>query len=87
MKWLITESSNEELAMKTFVRLLNLPSSIRGMTVTDPDGNYNVYINQNLAHEMQAQTYLHEVNHIKNNDFQEDKPIGILEHKAKYRNN
>ena len=70
--------------MNTITRLLKLPPSVRGLTITDPDGNYNIYINQNHAHEMQVETALHEFAHIKNDDFHKDKPVAILESKAKY---
>jgi hypothetical protein len=58
---------------------------VRGLTVTDPDGNYNVYINRNLAYEMQAKTFLHENKHIKNNDLYSDGPVAALEQRVNYR--
>lgn len=67
--------------MEIIVRLLSLPPSTRGVTVPDQDGNYNIYINQNLTYEMQLTTYLHELEHIKNNDFQSDKPVAQIESK------
>lgn len=67
--------------MGIIVRLLSLPPSTRGVTVLDQDGNYNIYINQNLAYEMQKQVYIHELKHIKNNDFQSDKPVAQIESK------
>ena len=70
--------------MNTFVRLINLPVTVRGLTVTDPDGNYNVYINQNLAFEMQTQTFVHESKHIENNDLYSNEPVVVLENRADY---
>ncbi|NMB40608.1 MAG: hypothetical protein GX996_01550 [Firmicutes bacterium] len=70
--------------MNTFIRLINLPATVRGLTVTDPDGNYNVYINQNLAYEMQLKTVKHESNHIKNNDLYSNEPVIVLESRVNY---
>ena len=67
--------------MGIIVRLLPLPPNTRGVTIPDPDGNYNIYLNQNLAYEMQIQAYLHELSHIKENDFQSDKPVAQIESK------
>lgn len=70
--------------MNTFIRLINLPATVRGLTVTDPDGNYNVYINQNLAFEMQTKAFVHESKHIKNNDLYSSEPVVVLENRADY---
>ncbi|MGI6629369.1 MAG: hypothetical protein ACOX4H_02330 [Bacillota bacterium] len=70
--------------MDKIVRLIKLPASIRGLTVTDPDGNYNIYINRNLSHEMQVITYLHESAHIDNGDFESYAPVNFLEERIKY---
>ena len=67
--------------MSIFVRLAPLPLSVKGITVPAPDGTYNIYINQNLVFEMQKQVYIHELKHIKNNDFQSDKPVAQIESK------
>lgn len=71
--------------MCTFVRLIKLPCAVRGMTVTDPDGNYNVYINKNLSCELQIKTYEHEHNHIMCNDFFSSDQVVVLEHRADYK--
>lgn len=53
----------------TIVRYVDLPCSVRGVTVLDFDGNYNVYINSRLSYDVQQGALEHELNHIKNNDF------------------
>jgi len=70
--------------MNTFIRLIDLPVTVRGLTITDSDGNYNVYINQNMAYEMQSRIFLHENNHIKNNDLHSNHPVTVLEQRAKH---
>ena len=52
-----------------YVRLINLPSSVKGVTVLDENDDYNIYINQKLSPEQQKKVYEHEKNHIENGDF------------------
>lgn len=42
--------------MSLIVRPIGMPCSIRGLTVPDSDGNYNIYINVQLNYEMQKIT-------------------------------
>jgi len=53
-----------------FVRCLPLPTTIKGLTVLDSEGNYNVYLNSRLTYEANRATLQHELQHILNNDFQ-----------------
>lgn len=49
-----------------FIRgLINLPTTVRGVTVKDENDDYNVYINKNLCPEKQKAAIQHELNHIK----------------------
>lgn len=50
------------------VRLIALPCSVRGFTLADEDGNYNVYLNDRLSREMQRRVYKHELRHIARGD-------------------
>lgn len=58
-----------------FIRLLELPPTIRGATVLDSDGNYNVYINSLLGYDAQRKTARHELIHIKNEHFYDYEPV------------
>jgi len=71
--------------MNTIVRLVKLPMTIRGMIVSDPDGNYNVYINKNMSHEIQRLTYRHESEHIISGDLYSEESVMTLESRAKYK--
>lgn len=62
------------------VRLMDLP--VPGVTVTDPDGNYNMYINARLSFEGRRKVYKHEMNHIKKDHFSDDRPISEIEKEA-----
>ena len=65
--------------MSLIVRIIDLPSTIRGLTIPDEDGNYNVYLNAHLNRESQRRTLKHEIEHIKNNHFYSNKSVRFLE--------
>lgn len=54
------------------VRLVPLPSSIRGFTIPDENGDYNIYLNDQLFGDELNDAYDHEVEHIENGDFYDD---------------
>lgn len=51
------------------IREISLPYSVRAFTVPDEQGDYNVYINSSLSAEQRHRSFLHELRHIKRNDF------------------
>lgn len=53
-----------------YLRYISLPSTVKGLTVKDEAGNYNIYLNTRLTRESNQQTLQHEIQHIANNDFQ-----------------
>jgi len=52
-----------------FVRLVPMPSKCKGCVTRGIDG-YNIYINDSLPYELQVATFLHEMEHIRNGDFE-----------------
>jgi hypothetical protein len=52
-----------------YVRFINLPITVKGLTVVDETGFYNIYINSRLSYEEQERTKAHELEHIKRGDF------------------
>ena len=68
------------------VRVVGLPPAIRGTTVPDEDGDYNVYLNKNLSYEMQRLALKHELAHINNGDFGSDEYVSHLESRAEFYN-
>lgn len=62
-----------------FLRYLALPTTIKGLTVQDESGDYNVYLNSRLAYEANRQTLQHEIQHISNNDFDKFSHIKNIE--------
>lgn len=69
--------------MDTIVRIIGLPITVKGLTIPDEDGIFNVYINKDMSHEMQWITYQHEMTHIKNSDFSSNEPVVRLEEGVK----
>lgn len=61
------------------IRCIDLPCTIKGITVQDGNGFYNVYINAKLSEEAQKQALEHELTHIKRNDFYSFEPIQAIE--------
>ena len=51
------------------IRFIALPCSVKGVTVMDNDGFYNIYINSLLSREAQFEAIKHELEHINRADF------------------
>lgn len=63
------------------IRIIDMPTEIAGMTVVDADGNYNVYLNARRGDIKKA--LVHELSHIRRNDFYTSEHIGRVETIAK----
>lgn len=61
------------------VRILDLPAGVRGLTLLDEDGNYNIYINAKLDMAARLKAYDHEVEHIRRGDWQSNLPVFLIE--------
>ena len=61
------------------VRFAPFPLSVPALTAKDEDGHYNIYINCNLSDGMQKQALKHELEHIKQGDFESQEPLEIIE--------
>lgn len=57
--------------MSIYVRNIDLPASVKGVTVQDCDGNYNVYINNSLCDDAKLKICKHELKHINLMHFQD----------------
>lgn len=53
------------------VRLVDLPPRVRGF-VTKRDGEPVIVLNARLTREQNRKTYLHELRHIRNGDFEKE---------------
>ena len=67
-----------------FVRLLDLPPSVEGVTVPNDDGTFDIYINSLLSEERQREKLAHELEHIRKDHFYNDiKTVREVEAEAK----
>lgn len=63
-----------------FVRIIPFPVyTIGGMVMPNDDGTFSVYLNSRLSRERQKEALEHELDHIRNNDFYNGKPIQEVE--------
>jgi hypothetical protein len=60
--------------------MYNISSCIKGLVKEDTDGNYTVFINENLNHTAREKTVRHELRHIEKQHFrQQGRPVSELE--------
>lgn len=58
-----------------YIRGIELPLTVKGVTVLDADGNFNVYINTLLSYDTQWKATKHEIKHIKKDHFYDFEPV------------
>lgn len=61
------------------VYLIKLPGCVHGAVRVDADGFPSIYINDDLSPKAKKAALQHEMRHIKNDDFYNDKPIQEVE--------
>lgn len=61
------------------VVLADMPATIPGYSIANPDASYTIVINSRLNHEQQEQAYDHELFHIKNGDHNKQTNADALE--------
>lgn len=52
------------------VCFMELPSRVKGYVCKNEDDTHTIILNSRLTIEQNMETYLHELNHIENNDFE-----------------
>ena len=66
-----------------FVRLVELPRTVNGVTLPNDDGTFDIYLNSLLTEDEQKTALEHEVEHIIQDHFYNDvKPIRQIEAEA-----
>ena len=65
---------------------LNLPCKIKGFAVYNSiEDFYTIVLNSRLSHAQNIKTYIHELEHISNGDFNSNLSVGTLETLAHQR--
>ncbi|WP_312281175.1 hypothetical protein [Oscillibacter sp.] len=66
-----------------FIRYIDFPASVEGVTIPNNDGTFDIYINQRLCPKKQQLKLAHEIRHIRNDHFYNDiLPIRDIEREA-----
>ena len=65
-----------------FVRVIELPRTVRGVTVPNDDGTFSVYINALYDDETRRETLEHELTHLARDHFYRAGPIALQEAEA-----
>ena len=66
-----------------FVRLVELPRTVNGVTLPNDDGTFDIYLNSFLTEDEQKTALEHEIEHIIQDHFYNDvKPIRQIEAEA-----
>lgn len=61
-----------------YVEYHDLPTTIRGFSRETSEG-YVIVINSRMSSDMQLRAYKHELEHIKNDDFNSHKSVDVIE--------
>ena len=56
--------------MDIYTQTYELPGDVKGVLVEKPDDCYIIIINSLLSEEERVKTYLHEVKHLRQRDFE-----------------
>lgn len=66
-----------------YIFYITLPLAIRGVTLENKDGSYNIYINECLSFYEQRKALRHELSHINCNDLYCCENLVMIEQKAR----
>lgn len=62
-----------------FIRVVDLPPRVGGLVSPNPDGTYNLYLDEKQSRLQQIDSYIHEYLHMDNDDFYNGKSISEIE--------
>lgn len=60
-----------------------MPYTVRAMILPDPEGDYNVYVNDHLSDDAKEKAIAHELRHIQRNDTASEEDIKTIEEETK----
>lgn len=66
-----------------YVRMIELPINVRGVTIKNSDGSFDIYINSLLSPTKAKEALIHELTHVKKDHLYNDvKSIEVVEREA-----
>lgn len=54
---------------EVFVVMAELPATVKSFVIANVDQTYTIVINSRLSHEQNMKSYQHELDHIRNGDY------------------
>ena len=67
-----------------YVRLIELPRTVEGVTVPNGDGSFSIYINSLLSEAQRQETLRHELRHVERGHFYTEQDITVVEQEAEH---
>ena len=64
---------------RVIIRILDMPLHVKGMTVKDSEGDFNIYLNASIPDERRVEAFHHELDHIKEGHFYSHEDVINLE--------
>lgn len=65
-----------------FVRVLDLPPSVKGLVIPNDDGTFSIFINAIYDTKTQRKTLEHELEHLARDHFYKEQPVALQEAEA-----
>jgi len=62
-----------------FVTLVELPGTVRSFVIAHADQTYTIVLNSKLSHEQHLLSYQHELDHIRNGDYDKKCSVDMIE--------
>lgn len=62
------------------LHLVDFPLKVKAITVLRGVDYYDIYVNAGISYEMQQKTFDHEIEHVKNKDYDHFYDVNVLEH-------
>ncbi len=68
-----------------FIRILDLPPSVKGLVIPNDDGTFSIFINAIYDTKTQRKTLEHELEHLARDHFYKEQPVALQEAEASGR--
>ena len=62
-----------------FTYYVDFPTTIRSFVVSNNDMSFTIILNAKLGREQQLKAYLHEMDHIRNGDYDKKCSVNLIE--------
>lgn len=66
-----------------YVRVIQLPPAVRGVTLPNDDGSFSIYINALYGTRARRAALEHELEHLARDHFYREAPVAVLEAEAR----